>query len=96
MVAREDAPGEKRLVAYVAPSGYPAEESERGAIRPVLISGYREALLERLPEYMTPSQFVLLEELPLTPNGKIDRKALPAPEGGDRARVGSTWRRAMR
>src|SRR5262245_56074147 len=83
VMAREAATGEKRLVAYVAPSGYPADEESQAEISPGLIAGYREALAARLPDYMAPAQFVLLESLPLTLNGKVDRKALPAPEGRD-------------
>ncbi|MCA1616786.1 MAG: phosphopantetheine-binding protein, partial [Acidobacteria bacterium] len=71
IVVREDVPGEKRLVAYMAGvrSGRPAPTAE-----------LRAHLKERLPDYMLPSAYVALDSLPLTANGKVDRRALPAPE----------------
>jgi amino acid adenylation domain-containing protein/FkbH-like protein len=68
VLAREDRPNIKRLVAYVA--------SSNGSVNTEKL---REGLKTALPAYMVPTAFVLLERLPLTPNGKVDRKALPAP-----------------
>lgn len=71
VVAREDIPGDKRLVAYFA--------SQEGVN--VSVADFRAYLKRELPDYMLPAVFVSLKTLPLTPNGKIDRKALPLPEG---------------
>lgn len=70
VVAREDLPGELRLVAYLTSSRN--EVPGEGELR--------RYLGERIPNTMIPSAFVALEEFPLTPNGKVDRKALPAPQ----------------
>ncbi|MBD1825980.1 non-ribosomal peptide synthetase [Microcoleus vaginatus GB1-A2] len=69
----------KRLVAYVVPN---ARVGAGTGAPPLQLSSseLRQFLQQRLPEYMVPSAFVMLESLPLTPNGKVDRKALPAPE----------------
>ncbi|HZD95097.1 MAG TPA: condensation domain-containing protein, partial [Candidatus Sulfotelmatobacter sp.] len=70
VVVRTEEGGEKRLVAYV--SGHDGGE-------PLNVDELRMQLRSRLPEYMLPSMFVVLEKLPLLPNGKVDRKSLPAP-----------------
>ncbi|HLG64403.1 MAG TPA: amino acid adenylation domain-containing protein [Ktedonosporobacter sp.] len=70
VIVREDVPGEKRLVAYLIP------EADNAPV----ISDVRQALKERLPEYMLPAAFVVLDALPITSNAKVDVKALPAPE----------------
>ncbi len=82
VLAREDAPGEKRLVAYVVSksgSGDGKLETE-GAVEShqSLVSTLRSYLQTTLPDYMIPSAFVRLDALPLSANGKVDRKALPA------------------
>jgi len=69
VVAREERPGEQRLVAYVVGNKNQPTASE-----------WRAFLIQCLPEYMIPSVFVSLEELPLLPNGKLNRRALPIPD----------------
>ena len=72
VMAREDVPGDNRLVAYIVPATtMPAPT----------VSELRNFLSDRLPDYMIPSNLVVLEAFPLTPNGKIDRRALPTPDG---------------
>jgi amino acid adenylation domain-containing protein len=72
VVASDHQSGEKRLVAYVVP-----------AFKPPTIAELRSFVKQKLPDFMVPSVFVILESLPLTPNGKVDRKALPAPGPAD-------------
>jgi amino acid adenylation domain-containing protein len=69
VVAREDVPEDKRLVAYIVPAGLPGPT----------VSALRRALATQLTDYMIPATFVLLDSMPLTTTGKIDRHALPVP-----------------
>jgi len=74
VVPRQDTPGEKKLIAYVVPG-------ERGCS----IAELRAYLQTKLPSYMLPAAFVLMDSLPLSPNGKVDRAALPAPQPANSA-----------
>ena len=87
----------RSLVAYVVPQ---ADASSMGEVR--------DYLRERLPDYMVPSVWVVLDRMPLTPNGKVDRAALPAPEGsgleqefvapraGLEEQIAQVWREVLR
>jgi amino acid adenylation domain-containing protein/non-ribosomal peptide synthase protein (TIGR01720 family) len=94
VIVREDVPGERRLVAYVAGAADAAE--------------LRAHLRRSLPDYMVPSAFVAVERLPQTPNGKLDRRALPAPvaagvepgrglepQNALEARIAGVWREVL-
>ncbi len=70
VIVRDDTTGDKRLVAYIVP------QSEKT----ITINEIRQFLKAKLPDYMIPNAFVILDALPLTANGKIDRRALPPPE----------------
>ncbi|MDJ0729380.1 MAG: amino acid adenylation domain-containing protein, partial [Crocosphaera sp.] len=84
VLVREDTPGDKRLVAYLVPQPditlKEAGVERQEAAASVTIEEIRQFLKAKLPDYMVPNGFVILETLPLTANGKIDRRALPAPE----------------
>jgi natural product biosynthesis luciferase-like monooxygenase protein len=97
VVAREDQPGDVRLVAYVTADG------------PIDEQGVRSNLGAHLPEVMVPAHVVKLDAFPLTPNGKVDRKALPAPsfvqtaalkahvtlQGGVEETIATVWARVL-
>ncbi len=74
VVAREDQPGDKRLVAYVV-------EAQAVGLQ---VGELKDKLKLALPDYMLPGAFVVLEQMPLSANGKLDRKRLPAPDIGER------------
>ena len=83
VMAREDVPGQKRLVGYLVVEKAIAEKvgAQKGNTKnDELIESIRQQLIPRLPDYMLPSAFIVLDNWPLTVNGKIDKRALPAPD----------------
>jgi syringomycin synthetase protein SyrE len=93
VLAREDSPGDKRLVAYYTTTTLTPTNSQAGGVVGGEVVGeagepsigaevLRAHLLVSLPEHMVPAAYVVLAGLPLTANGKLDRSALPAPGGG--------------
>ncbi|WP_158632479.1 non-ribosomal peptide synthetase [Verrucosispora sp. FIM060022] len=85
VIVREDRPGDKRLVAYIAPAHGVAARTDAGWEAAV-----RQRTARTLPDYMVPSAVVVLDQLPVTVNGKLDRRALPAPQ--QQQRVGRAAR----
>ncbi|MFD0684690.1 amino acid adenylation domain-containing protein [Actinomadura fibrosa] len=92
VLAREDAPGAKSLVAYVIPQGsasaqalVPGAPTPATADRSAGLEGLKRYAAERLPGYMVPAAFVRLDTFPVGPNGKLDRRALPAPDYAEAA-----------
>ncbi len=87
VLAREDVIGDKRLVAYIVPTSQESPQKEQSKqaqlqteLSSQLVPQLRSYLKARLPDYMVPSAFVVLEAFPVTKSGKVDRRALPAPE----------------
>lgn len=79
-IIREDVTDDKRLIAYIVPHAFIDKGKNVWNSSTALINDLRKFIEQKLPDYMIPSAFVILDRLPLTPNGKIDKLALPVPE----------------
>lgn len=79
VIAREDRPGDQRLVAYIVPAGTTLSDGSHIPIQQQ--RDWEKGLHNLLPAYMIPNDYIAMKQLPLTANGKIDRKALPRPAG---------------
>jgi amino acid adenylation domain-containing protein/non-ribosomal peptide synthase protein (TIGR01720 family) len=77
VIVREDVPGDKRLVAYFVADSASADLSDQKS--PLTTTTLKSFLEDKLPAYMIPAAWMMLDSLPLTPNGKVDRRSLPAP-----------------
>lgn len=84
VIAREDKPGQQRLVAYIVPAGNQSYKrlTTEAVYSKEQLNNWKQKLNGVLPHYMIPDDWVFIETIPLTPNNKIDRKALPKPEYG--------------
>jgi acyl carrier protein len=86
VIVRGEHPGEKRLVAYVVPTNDQRPTTNEDTNHSAFVAELRAFLAARLPDYMVPSAFVLLDALPLSTSGKLDRRALPTPDQATSAR----------
>lgn len=86
VIARENVPGDRRLIAYVIPDR--GRDASAGGVPSA--SDLRRFLAERVPRQLIPARFVLMEYLPLTASGKVDKAALPEADGSTHA-ADATW-----
>lgn len=88
VLAREDSPGDKRLVAYVIPHVGAMAHLPEGVHSEIDSNELRRYLSQKVPNHMVPSIFLFLDKMPRTPNGKVDRQALPPPNGHRKGPIG--------
>jgi len=83
VISHDNGSGDTRVIAYVVPRQEQSSRVPRDKFPSITTTELRDYLKQRLPEYMVPGSFVVLESLPLTPSGKLNRRALPAPESSE-------------